>query len=128
MSHQLLFCKRQFFTISILCLWLRIIRRSNQGVFFISFPSQIFFNNINHSYRAAILKKILCGWFHFIWLWLLIAIMKRCTEQCTLQLYRTYLNKPKYLAILICFGKQMLRTLKGYWIRNFLGLFHLVLH
>ena len=30
--------------------------------------------------------------FHFIWLWFLIAIMKRCAEQCTLQLYRTSLS------------------------------------
>ena len=55
-------------------LWRRIIRISNQGVYFMNFPSQIFFN------------------FHFIWLWFLIAIMKRCAEQCTLQLYRTSLS------------------------------------
>ena len=30
-------------------------------------------------------RKILCSYFRFIWLWLLIAIMKRCTEQCTIQ-------------------------------------------
>ena len=46
-----------FYNISILCLWLRIIRRSDQGVFFINFPSQIFFNDIDHVYRAAIWKK-----------------------------------------------------------------------
>ena len=28
----------------------------------------------------------------FIWLWLLIAIMKRCAERCLLQLYRTSLK------------------------------------
>ena len=40
-----------------LCLWLRIIRRSHQGVYFASFPSQIFFNDTNHGYRAAYLLK-----------------------------------------------------------------------
>ena len=28
----------------------------------------------------------------FIWLWLLIAIMKRCAERCALHLYRTSLS------------------------------------
>ena len=42
---------------------LRFIRRSNQGVQLMNFPSQIFFNNVNHGYRAAILNKILCGCF-----------------------------------------------------------------
>ena len=32
-----------FYNIFILCLWLRIIRRSDQGVQFMNFPSQIFF-------------------------------------------------------------------------------------
>ena len=39
------------YNICIRCLWLRIIRR------FMNFPSQIFFNDNNHGYRAAILKK-----------------------------------------------------------------------
>ena len=46
-----------FYDIFIRCLWLRIIRRSDQGVYFMNFPSQIFFNDINHGYRAAMLKK-----------------------------------------------------------------------
>ena len=46
-----------FCNIFILCLQIRIIRRSDQGVQFMNFPSQIFFNDINHGYRAAILKK-----------------------------------------------------------------------
>ena len=45
------------YSIFILCLWLRIIGTSDQGVWFMNFPSQIFFNDINHGYRAAILKK-----------------------------------------------------------------------
>ena len=46
-----------FYNISIRYLWLRIIRRSDQGVQFMNFPSQIFFNDFNHSQRAALLKK-----------------------------------------------------------------------
>ena len=40
-----------------------------------NFPSQIFFNDIG--YKAALLKKNSCGCFQFIWMWLLIAVMKR---------------------------------------------------
>ena len=43
-----------FYNIFILCLWLRIIRRSDQGVWFMNFSSQAFFNYINHDYRAAL--------------------------------------------------------------------------
>ena len=46
-----------FYNIFNLCLWLRIIRRSDQAVYFTNFPSQIFFDDINHGYRAALLKK-----------------------------------------------------------------------
>ena len=49
--------KAIFYPVFILCLWLRIIRRSDKGVLFMKFPSQILFNDINHDYRAAILKK-----------------------------------------------------------------------
>ena len=49
--------KAIFYHVFILCLWLRIIRRSDKGVLFMKFPSQILFNDINHDYRAAILKK-----------------------------------------------------------------------
>ena len=46
-----------FCNIFILCLWLRTIRRSDQGVQFINFFSQIFFNSINHGYKVVLLKK-----------------------------------------------------------------------
>ena len=47
-----------FYNVSILlCLWLRIIRSSDQGVLIINFHSQIFFNDINNGHRAPILKK-----------------------------------------------------------------------
>ena len=45
-----------FYSIFILRLWLRIIRRSDQGVLFMNFLSQVFFNDIS-GYPAAILKK-----------------------------------------------------------------------
>ena len=44
-----------FSNIFILCLQIRIIRRSDQGVQLMNFPSQIFFNDIG--YKAALLKK-----------------------------------------------------------------------
>ena len=58
-----------------------------------NFPSQIFFNDINHGYRAAILKKSS--------LWLLPSYMavatycyyEECAERCALQLYRTSLSE-----------------------------------
>ena len=78
-----------FYNRFILRLWQRIIRRTDQGVQFMNSPSQIFFNNINHGCRAAILKKYLRGCFGSIWLWLLIPVTKRCAERCALQLYRT---------------------------------------
>ena len=46
-----------FYNIFILCLQMRIIRRSDQGAQLMSFPSQIFFNDINHGYKTASLKK-----------------------------------------------------------------------
>ena len=49
--------KAIFYRVFILCLWLRIIRRSDKGVLFMKFPSQILFNDIIQDYIAAILKK-----------------------------------------------------------------------
>ena len=46
-----------FCNIFILCLQIRIIRRSDQGVQHINFPSQIFFKDINHGYKVVLLKK-----------------------------------------------------------------------
>ena len=37
-------------------------------------------------------RKVLCDCFHFIWLWLFIAIIKRSTERCAQQLYRSSLS------------------------------------
>ena len=74
-----------FYNVFILCLWLRSIRRSNQGVWFINFLSQIFFNDVNHRYRAAILKKS--------YLWLLpfyMAVTTYCYYEK--ESYRTSFN------------------------------------
>ena len=54
----------------------------------------------NHCYFLTIIimvtellyqRKILCGCFQFVWLWLLLSVMKRCAEGCALQLYQTSL-------------------------------------
>ena len=74
------------------------------------------FNGINHGYRASLLKKVLCGCVRFIWLWLLIAIMKRCSKRCAPQLYRTSLS------IFIIFQLQswiILRVRTKFLFRNF---------
>ena len=69
-----------------------IIRSSDQGVLFMNFPSQIFLTILIMVTKQFYWRKILCGYFRFIWVWLLIAIMKRRLERWTLQLYRTSLS------------------------------------
>ena len=73
------------YSIFILCLCLRIIGTSDQDLYFMNFPSHIFFNNIR-GYRAAILKKnsLLVLPFYMVF-----SIMKRCAERCALQLHPT---------------------------------------
>ena len=84
--------RTDFLQIFILCLWLRPIRRSDQGVKFMNFPSQRFLMISIMVSEKLYRRKIICGCFGFIWLWLLIAVMKTC-ERCALQLYRTSLKK-----------------------------------
>ena len=56
-----------------------------------NFPSQIFFNDINHGYIGAVLKK------NYSWLLLFYMALatyfyyERCAERCALQLYHTSL-------------------------------------
>ena len=80
-SHQLLFCNRRFSTVYLfcLCLWLRIIRTSNRGVHESKCLWIEVFMNFLHRYFLTVLfmvaeklywRKILCGCFRFIWLWL----------------------------------------------------------
>ena len=116
-----------FCNMFILWLWLKIISRSYLGLYFIrNFPSQMFFNDINHGYRAAILKKTpmwllafhMTGFFWLLW--------KRCAEQCALQLYRTSLKKGNIsewrLSLCECFvlsnhesfGTQFLENLEKF--------------
>ena len=38
-------------------------------------------------------RKNICGCFRILCLWLVLPIMKRCTEQCALQMYRTSLRQ-----------------------------------
>ena len=72
--------------------WLRMIRTSDQSVYLMNFPLHIFLTISIMVTEQLYRRKVLCGCFPFIWLCLLIAIMKRCAERCTLQLYRTSLN------------------------------------
>ena len=48
-------------------------------------------------------RKVLCGCLRLIYLWLLIAIMKKCTDRCALQLYHASLigqaTPPKILEL-----------------------------
>ena len=81
-----------FYNIFILFLWLGIIRRSNESVYFMNFPLQIFLTILIMVTEQQHWRKIICGYFRFIWLWLRTAIMKRCAERCALQLYRTSLR------------------------------------
>ena len=73
-----------FDIIFIRCLSLRIIRSSSQGAQFMNFPSQIFFNDINHGQRAAILKKSS--------LWLLLYYMAVATCCYSEKVRRTMRN------------------------------------
>ena len=83
-----------FYNIFILCLWLRIIRRSDQGVQFINFPSQIFFNDINHGQKASLLKKN--------YLWLLpfyMAVASYCHYENVRSTMRTAIVFVSYLQL-----------------------------
>lgn len=43
--------------------------------------------------QGSCIKKNLCDCFRFLWLRTLIAIIRRCAEQCVLKLYRTSWNQ-----------------------------------
>ena len=57
-----------------------------------NFSSEVLFNDINHGFRATILKKRSLWLLPFFMAVANIAIMKKCAEQCTLQLYHTSLS------------------------------------
>ena len=54
-------------------------------------PSQVYFNDVNHGYRAAILKKNSLWLLPFYRVVATISIMKRWPERCPPQLYQTSL-------------------------------------
>ena len=76
------------------CIYSALVAKNHQkfrsGFWVHEFYFTDVFNDINHGYRVVTLKKN-CGNFLSLWLWLLIAIMKRCAEPCALQLYCTSL-------------------------------------
>ena len=82
-----------FHNIFIPCLWLRsledLIKVFSSWIFFQRYFLSILIMVTEQLYW----RKVLCGCFRLIWLWLLIAIMKKCVERCTLQLYRTSLKE-----------------------------------
>ena len=82
-----------FYDIFIRCFWLRIIRRSDQGVWFMNFPLQLFLTILIMVTEQLYCRKVLCGCSRLTWLWLLIDLLKRCAERCALQLYRTSLGR-----------------------------------
>ena len=73
-----------FYNIFILCLWLRNIRKSNHGFLFMNFLSQIFLMILIVVIEQLHWRKKFSCRFQFIWLWLLITIMKRFVKRCVL--------------------------------------------
>ena len=81
-NHQYLFSNRRIFAIYLCCTCGKVSSED---------PIKVFSSWILlHRYYLTILimvteqfywRKILCGCFRFIWLWLLIAIMNRCAER-----------------------------------------------
>ena len=92
-----------------MCLRLRIIVTSDQDVQFMNFPPQIFFNDNNLGYRAAILKKNSLWLLPFYMTWLHISIMKRCAER----LYQTSLMRVSGFVI-NCLCNWYILTISSY--------------
>ena len=57
-----------------------------------NFPSKIFSNDINHCYRAAILKKSSLWLLPFCMAVATYCYYENCAERCAMQLYRTFLT------------------------------------
>ena len=86
-----------FHNIFILCLLVRIIKR----VQLMSFPSQIFFNDINHGYKAALLKK------NSLWL---LSVYVDVASYCYYEKRRR--TDTRSLSIFILFQLQSLMILR----------------
>ena len=73
--------------------------------------------------------KILCSCFRFIWLWLLVVILKSLAERCALLLYCTSLNRFLEIFNLFYFSHQntgynksnILLTVKCHFIKHLLN-------
>ena len=92
-----------------------------------NFPTHIFFMILIMVTDQLYWRKILCGCFHFISLWLLISIIKRCAEQCTLQLNHTSLNSGVVICLsrlwsVIFFSILLIFDLKSVFLTKFLTL------
>ena len=90
-----------FCNIFILCLWIRIIRRSDECVQLMAFPSQILFNDINHGYKAALLKK------NSLWL---LSVYVDVASYCYYEKRRR--TDTRSLSIFILFQLQSLMILR----------------
>ena len=97
--------------IFILCLQIRFISRSDQGIYLMNFPSQIYFNDFNHGYKAALLKK------NFLWL---LSVFVDVASYCYYEKRRR--TDARSLSIVILFQLQsliILRVRTMFLLRNF---------
>ena len=92
-----------FDIIFIRCLSLRIIRSSNQVLSSWIFLHRYFLTILIMVREQLYWRKVLCGCFCIIWLWLPIAIVKRCAERCEMQLHRTSLTNYWIKLIFVCY-------------------------
>ena len=87
--------------IFILCLQIRFISRSDQGIYLMNFPSQICFNDIDHGYKAALLKK------NSLWL---LSVYVDVASYCYYEKRRR--TDTRSLSIFILFQLQSLMILR----------------
>ena len=91
-----------FYNIFILCLWVRIIRTSDHE--FMNFLTILIM------VTEQLYWRLYCGCFRFIWLWLLLSVMKRCAERCILQLYHTSLGPDTWSCLYVKLSRLFLKT------------------
>ena len=88
-----------FDIIFIWCLWLRIIRRSDQSVQFTKVPSQLFLMILIMVTEHVFWRKFFCGCFSITWLRLLRGHSKSMLAQDS-----WVFTPPSSLFTLVCFG------------------------
>ena len=91
-----------FYNIFILCLWVRIIRTSDHE--FMNFLTILIM------VTEQLYWRLYCGCFRFIWLWLLLSVLKRCAERCILQLYHTSLSPDTWSYLYVKLSRLFLET------------------